>query len=206
MQETSIVPMKIPEHAKLLETTDERQNFSSSYDTKTSTWVRWITGLQTSALTSGVLINVPVDAFNLVGSIGVVCTSIAGAVGAIGMAIEHKSIRAIHQGVKDIKGIPDYSEWEKKSLKRTTYDHWDSEPVSTKGYKVRKSTAKSFTMKFFDPRRMLGGAILSETLWYNPVSDIYTLETQNLRMFNWWITTEQYAGRRKAMSDALNSL
>lgn len=207
MKDTSIVPMKIPEHAKLLAPAHEtKQNFSTEYDAKTGTWIRWITGLQTGTAGSAVLVNLPAEGFLIAGNIGFGVTGFALIIAWLGTMMEHKSVKSFIKGVKGIKEVPNYGEWESSSLTKTKYNVWENETISTRGYRVRKSSAKSFTLQLFNPKRAVGGAVLSETLWYNPVTDIYTLETENIRMLDMFTTVEQYAGRRKTLSDALKAL
>lgn len=204
MQETNLVPMKIPEHAKSLDSTSKTLNHASDYNMHTGTVLKWVSSLELGFLTSTLFSFLPSDGFHAAGGVGFVITGLSGFVFSIIVAIESDTRKGFRKGIKQIKSTPSYGDWVHSSL--TPAKNYGTSQVSGLGYCVRKTNVNTVIPHLFNPVRFFGGVPLSETLWYNPVSDVYSLETERLTAWNWEKKTEKFAGRRKTLTDALRAL
>lgn len=205
MQESNLVPMKIPEHAKSLESATKTLNHTSDYDMHTSTVLKWVSGLELATATSTLFSFLPTDGFHIAGFVGFIITGISAFVFGVVIAMESATRKGIRKGIKTVKETPNYGEWISSSL-ADTKSFSGTNRIPSLGYCVRKTNVNSVLPHLLNPMRFFGGVTLSETLWYNPVSDIYALETEKLSTWKWEKSTEKFAGRRKTLTDALRSL
>lgn len=204
MQESNLVPMKIPEHAKSLDSTSKVLNHTSEYNMHTGTVIKWISSMELGLTTSTVFSFIPTEGFHTAGFVGYIITGITLGIFGILMGIEGETRKGFRKGIKQIKETPSYGDWVHSSL--APAKNYGTSQVSGLGYCVRKTNVNTVLPHLLNPVRFFGGVPLSETLWYNPVSDVYALETERLTAWNWEKTTEKFAGRRKTLTDALRAL
>lgn len=204
MEESNLVPMKIPEHAKSLDSTSKNLNHTSDYDMHTGTVIKWVSSIELGFATSSLFAFIPTEGFHAAGGVGFVITGITSLVFGIIMGMESDTRKGFSKGIKKIKETPSYGDWVHSSL--VPAKNYGTSQVSGLGYCVRKTNVSAVIPHFFNPERFFGGVPLSETLWYNPVTDVYSLETERLKVWNWEKTTEKFAGRRKTLTDALRAL
>lgn len=205
MQETNLVPMKIPEHAKSLETATRNLNLSDSYDMHTGTVIKWVSSIQLSTTASTIFAFLPPDGFHVAGLVGYIVSGVGAIVFGFGIVMESHTRKGFKKGIKKVKEVPNYGDWISSSLVKGD-SYIADRNMSNIGYCVRKTNVNTVLPHLFNPLRFFGGVVLSETLWYNPVSDVYSLETEKFTAWDWQKSTEKFAGRRKTLTDALRSL
>lgn len=83
---------------------------------------------------------------------------------------------------------------------------WRTQQDWKKGYCVSQKVRGPKFIFIFNPVRMFKPVLLNETVWYNPDSDIHTIEKTYARMGSILLTTEKRGGPRYSFRRALNSL
>ena len=144
--------------------------------------------------------------FHVAGLVGYIVSGVGAIVFGFGIVMESHTRKGFRKGIKKVKEVPNYGDWVSSSLVKNNSSYSADRNMSNIGYCVRKTNVKTVLPHLFNPLRFFGGVTLSETLWYNPVSDVYAVETEKLTAWEWQKSTEKFAGRRKALTDALRSL
>lgn len=200
--------MKLPAEAKLLTTEKGALNLTDSYDMKTSTLARWIdfNYMGAGAVATAVFIG-STDLF--------IASNIVSSLGLLGLLVVYAL-----EGNKTMKDFVDYATkrampitskswkvWGDDSgyYERSSYSSRNLSP-NAKGYRVHQRATRFPKLVMFSPLRMFRKKLMSETIWYNPVSDIYTREVEHFGFAHYTSTTETYAGQRAVFRQALASI
>lgn len=210
MKETALVHMEVPAEARHIETSEESVNLTnSSYDMKTSTFLRWLSLNYIGAATT-VATTVAGDPVYMAGSetgaywlwgigIGVgVSTAISGIVQAIGVLSCKDIYRNIRKEVEEKAAPISADEW------RKTNRYYGND--GSYGMRIRNRTVKNALYTAFLPTRMFKKKLVSETVWYELRSDTFTRESHYLGFAHYTKEVEKFSGRRQTFKTALASL
>jgi len=210
MKETALVHMEVPAEARHLETSEEIVNLTdSSYDMRTSTFLRWLSlNYIGAATTVGTLVTAdPVylsgaetGAYWLfgIGAAAGIGTAISGIVQAIGSF----SDKDIYQNIRDEvakKAKPISAEEWRESKSMSSYN-------KSYGIRIRNRSVNNSLVTALLPARMFKKKLVSETVWYEPRTDTFTCESHYMGFAHYTKKIEKFAGRRQTFKTALASL
>lgn len=207
MKETSLVHMKVPEEAKLLETKEGIVSFSGGLGFHLSTVACWVSCTYTGALSTFLL---SLGAANeVVGGFAVgtgVTTSVAVVTTGVLALTSHNSFRDYNRETKEMRTAIDPDEWQQWAERTRMSPKYATESHLEKGYRIRQTATRSILPALLSPLRVFRKSHLTEVLWYNPISDVFTREVLAMGKMNTVMHTEKFAGRRATFKKALNSI
>lgn len=77
---------------------------------------------------------------------------------------------------------------------------------NSKGYKVSQTVRSNRFFTIYNPLRLFKRILINETVWYDPTTDVHTIERTYVNFKNVYTENEKFGGPRYSFRRALNSL
>lgn len=200
MKKSSLTAISMPEQAKLMRETETSGDldFARTNQIKTGTVIKWSSGVIVTGYPAGIMAFIGVGPWPwLALSFGI--ASAVMAMVSFGMIFTDSAHRMKANFIKRSQPI-EPEEW--KSQKEKPKHGY--EPYH--GIKVFQRSRRSLFGAVLHPMRPFRKILLTEIIWYNPNQDYFTRERSYMGLFNWVVTQQLYAGRRRTFGTTLNTL
>ena len=198
MRKSSLTILSIPEQAKIMSTTSDNHDFSRMHHLKTGTIVKWSSGAIVTGYPAGIMAFIGVGPWPwLALSFGIV-SSIASIV-TFCFIFTDSARRMKTEFVERSEPIQPGA-WKTQKTKPSYAGY------GYKGIKISQRSRRSIFSAVLHPLRPFRKILLTETIWYEPAGDYFTVERNYLGLFNWIETRQVRAGRRRAFMTVLKTL
>lgn len=201
MKKNTAISVKIPQGAELIDQTHVPQDLSSAYSVMSTSSTMLLGSL--NMLLPVVFIG-GVFSLDLIGSgfggtvmfISGLAIFVTGFLQALGWGETRdvsKSIKELNSPIKaeDNKNLDGY---------RFGYRS------TSRGYKVSQKVRGKRFFTIYNPLRLFKRILINETVWYDPTTDVHTIERTYASFNNVYTENEKFGGPRYSFRRALNSL
>lgn len=205
MKQQTAISIKVPQGAEVIEKGKELDDFSSSWD---------LLGTNAKMVTSSILMTSPVGisggiagtmaGFENFGPLTTIAFGMSMLVAGILQLLEVSDFRETSSRIKKANAPIEAYKNDRLTQSYSVPDRYSySSSSDSNGYTVSKKTRN---WVIYNPLRLVKRMLVNETTWYNPETDIHTIQRTYANAFKMYTEVERLGGPRYSFRRALNSL
>lgn len=207
MKTNTVINVKIPQGSEVILREEKTVNYNGDFATaNTSAIMKYGAAGMISTLVLALSIGGLQTGMTVLPIIMIVASGLTALVSIINFCLESEYFTKMRKKIKSMNSPISMKENHILENQGFSDRQWRTQQDWKKGYCVSQKVRGSKFIFIFNPLRLFKPVLLNETVWYNPDSDIHTIEKTYARMGSILLTTEKRGGPRYSFRRALNSL